>query len=271
MDAGSLAGIVLAVAGILAGLLLEGGHVGQVAQPTAAMIVFGGTLGAVMLQFPLKTVMAAGRRLVRVFLHRSDGGEAMLRQIVFFANKARRNGIVSLDQELGQVADPFLRQSLMLAVDGTEPAELRRIMEVQIENVSEVEARIPAVFESAGGFSPTIGIIGAVIGLIQVMQHLDHMDHVGRGIAVAFVATIYGVGSANIFFLPAAGKLKQRARDDQRLREMALEGVISIVEGMNPRMIEIKLASFRDGAPSETDPNKAGPNKTGQGKAEGRR
>ncbi len=249
MDAGSLGGLLLAIAGILAGLLLEGGHVGQVAQPTAAIIVFGGTLGAVMLQFPLPTVLAAAQRLVRVFLHRSDNGEAMLRQIVAFANKARRNGIVSLDQELSQVADPFLRQSLMLAVDGTEPTELRRIMEVQIENVTENEARIPAVFESAGGFSPTIGIIGAVIGLIQVMQHLDHMDQVGRGIAVAFVATIYGVGSANVFFLPAAGKLRQRARDDQRRREMALEGVISIIEGMNPRMIEIKLAGFRGAAP----------------------
>jgi chemotaxis protein MotA len=244
MDAGSLGGIVLALAGILAGLLLEGGHLGQVLQPTAAMIVFGGTLGAVMLQFPLKTVLTAARRLARLFFHRTDEGAAMLRQIVMFANKARRRGIVSLDQDLNQVADSFLRQALMLAVDGTEPAELRRIMEVQIENLSENEARIPAVFESAGGFSPTIGIIGAVIGLIQVMQHLDHMDQVGRGIAVAFVATIYGVGSANIFFLPAAGKLKQRAHEAQRLREMALEGVISIVEGMNPRMIEIKLASF---------------------------
>lgn len=249
MDPGSLGGILLALAGILAGLLLEGGHLRQIAQPTAAIIVFGGTLGAVMLQFPIATVIAAARRLARLFFHRSDNGVALLRQIVAFANKARRNGIVSLDQDLPKVADPFLRQSLMLAVDGTEPVELRRIMEVQLESLSESEARIPAVFESAGGFSPTVGIIGAVIGLIQVMQHLDHMDQVGRGIAVAFVATIYGVGSANLFFLPAAGKLRQRARDDQRLKEMALEGVISIVEGMNPRMIEIKLAGFRDAAP----------------------
>ncbi len=251
MDAGSLGGILLAVAGILAGLLLEGGHLGQVLQPTAAMIVFGGTLGAVMLQFPLRTVGRAALRLIRLFLHRSDGGAALLQQIVSFANKARRHGIISLDQDLETIVDPFLREALMLAVDGTEPAELRRIMEVQIENTSENEARIPAVFESAGGFSPTIGIIGAVIGLIQVMQHLDHMDQVGRGIAVAFVATIYGVGSANIFFLPAAGKLRQRARDEQRLKEMALEGVISIIEGMNPRMIEIKLQSFRGGQAKE--------------------
>ncbi len=253
MDASSLGGILLALAGILAGLLLEGGHIGQVLQPTAAMIVFGGTLGAVMLQFPLRTVLAASRRLMRIFFHKNGGGEALLRQIVAFANKARRKGIVSLDQDLPQVADPFLRQALMLAVDGTEPSELRRIMEVQIDNLSEVEARIPAVFESAGGFSPTIGIIGAVIGLIQVMQHLDHMDQVGRGIAVAFVATIYGVGAANIFFLPAAGKLRQRAREDQRLQEMALEGVISIIEGMNPRMIEIKLASFHGSAPRKPE------------------
>lgn len=251
MDTGSLGGILLAVAGILAGLLLEGGHLGQVLQPTAAMIVFGGTLGAVMLQFPLSTVLAAAQRLARLFLHRSDGGEALLHQIVGFANKARRNGIISLDQDLEKIGDPFLRQALTLAVDGTEPAELRRIMEVQIENTTENESRIPAVFESAGGFSPTIGIIGAVIGLIQVMQHLDHMSEVGRGIAVAFVATIYGVGSANIFFLPAAGKLRQRARDEQRLKEMALEGVISIIEGMNPRMIEVKLEGFRGGRAQE--------------------
>ena len=250
MDIASIGGIVVAILGILAGMMIEGGSIAQITQPTAAMIVFGGTVGAVMLQFPLSIFLAALKAIFKVFLHKSSNGEATLAQIVSFANKARRSGIVSLDADLPSISDPFLRQALMLAVDGTEPSELRRIMEVQINNITENEARIPAVFESAGGFSPTIGIIGAVIGLIQVMQHLDHMDQVGRGIAVAFVATIYGVGSANIFFLPAAGKLRQRARDDERLKEMALEGVISIVEGMNPRMIEIKLASFRGARPS---------------------
>jgi chemotaxis protein MotA len=244
MDPSSLIGIVLAVAGILAGLLLEGGHVGQILQPTAAMIVFGGTLGAVMLQYPISVVGAAARRLLRIFFHRKDTGEATVKQLIHFANKARRSGIVSLDQDLPSIEDPFLKQALMLAVDGTEPAELRRIMEQQIENYYELEEKIPAVFESAGGFSPTIGIIGAVLGLIQVMQHLDHMDEVGRGIAVAFVATIYGVAAANIFLLPVAGKLRLRIREEQVLREMTLEGVVSILEGMNPRMIEIKLESF---------------------------
>lgn len=244
MDASSVLGILLALAGILAGLLLDGGHIGQVLQPTAAMIVFGGTIGAVMLQYPLVTVTVAARRLVRVFVDGAETGEAAVKQLVNFANQARRNGIVSLDQELAKIQDPFLKQAIMLAVDGTEPSELRRIMELQIDNQHEMEERIPAVFESAGGFSPTIGIIGAVLGLIQVMQHLDHIDEVGRGIAVAFVATIYGVAAANLFFLPVAGKLRQRARHEQTLQEMMLEGVVSILEGMNPRILEIKLNSF---------------------------
>jgi len=244
MDTSSLVGILLALSGIVAGLLLEDGHIGQVLRPTAAMIVFGGTIGAVMLQYPLSVVGAAAVRLLRVFLHRGSEGEATVRQLVQFANKARRSGIVSLDQDLQSIDDPSLRQAIMLAVDGTEPAELRKIMELQIDNHFELEEKLPAVFESAGGFSHTIGIIGAVMGLIQVMQHLDHMDEVGRGIAVAFVATIYGVAAANIFFLPVAGELRHRIREEQVLKEMTLEGVISTLEGMNPHMIEVKLESF---------------------------
>ena len=244
MDTSSLGGILLALAGIIAGLLIEGGNIGQILQPTAAMIVFGGTIGAVMLQFPLATVFTAFKRLARIFFHRGTEGEATLQQILAFANKARRTGIVSLDPDLPEIRDPFLKQAVMLAVDGTEPSEVRKIMELQMDNQAELEEKIPAVFESAGGFAPTIGIIGAVMGLIQVMQHLDHMNEVGRGIAVAFVATIYGVGAANLLFLPAAGKLKLRIREEQLVKEMALEGIISILEGMNPRMIELKMESF---------------------------
>jgi chemotaxis protein MotA len=244
VDKSSLGGIALAICGILAGLLLEGGNLSQVLQPTAAMIVLGGTIGAVMLQFPLATILAAFRSLVRVFLERKRDGQAVIREIVGFAQKARKEGIVSLDSDLERVDDPFLKKSLMLAIDGTEPQELRKMMELELQNREEQEEKIPMVFESAGGFSPTIGIIGAVLGLIQVMQHLDKMDEVGRGIAVAFVATIYGVGAANILFLPSAGKLKIRMREEQMAREMMLEGVVSILEGLNPRMVEIKLRSF---------------------------
>jgi chemotaxis protein MotA len=168
----------------------------------------------------------------------------LVKLLIAFANKARRNGVVSLDADLQTIQDPFLRQAVMLAVDGTEPADLRNIMQLSLDSSTENDERLPAVFESAGGFSPTIGILGAVLGLIQVMQHLDNITEVGRGIAVAFVATIYGVGVANLFFLPMAGKMRLRLREDVKRREMMLEGVISILEGMNPRMLEVKLTGF---------------------------
>ena len=244
MDKASVGGVLLAAVGIMAGLLLEGGNLGQIMQPTAAMIVFGGTLGAVLLQYPLSTVIGAVRRLAQVFSTPRDENAKLIQVLVAYANKARRSGVVSLDADLKSIEDPFLRQALTLAVDGSEPAELRKIMSVSLDSRTEGEERLPAVFESAGGFSPTVGILGAVLGLIQVMQHLDKIDEVGKGIAVAFVATIYGVGAANLFFLPAAGKLRIRIRDEHQRREMMLEGVISILEGMNPRMLEVKLGGF---------------------------
>jgi chemotaxis protein MotA len=244
VDKASWGGVLLGVGGIVGGLLLEGGNLSQVLQPTAAMIVFGGTLGAILIQFPLSVVLRAFAGLVHVFIEPKRNPQSTVLELVSYANKARREGIVSLDSELEKIEDPFLRKSLMLAVDGTEPQELRKMMELELDNQAEHEERISQVFESAGGFSPTIGIIGAVLGLIQVMQHLDKIDEVGRGIAVAFVATIYGVGAANLFFLPSAGKLKIRLREEQIIREMTLEGVVSILEGMNPRMLETKLLGF---------------------------
>lgn len=244
MDKASWGGVLLGLGGIVGGLLLEGGRLSQVLQPTAAMIVFGGTFGAVLIQFPLPIVIKSVRRLIHVFLQPKVDAGGMVKELVRFANRARREGIISLDTELEKISDPFLKKSLMLAVDGTEPQELRATMELEMDNQSEQEEKIPQVFESAGGFSPTIGIIGAVLGLIQVMQHLDKLDEVGRGIAVAFVATIYGVGAANLFFLPFAGKLRIRIREEQVLREMTLEGVVSILEGMNPRALDTKLQGF---------------------------
>lgn len=258
MDKSSLAGILLAVGGIIAGLLLEGGNLRQVLQPTAAMIVFGGTLGAVMLQFPLSVILQAVRHLGSVFLSPNQAPQETIQRLVQYAQKARREGIVSLDADLDQIADPFLKKSLMLAVDGTEPEELRKIMELELDNQAEYEDQVPQVFESAGGFAPTIGIIGAVLGLIQVMQHLDKIDEVGKGIAVAFVATIYGVGSANLLYLPVAGKMKLRIRDEQITREMTLEGVASILEGMNPRMLETKLLGFLVEAREASQPTDKG-------------
>lgn len=253
MDKSSFAGIAIALGGILVGLFLEGGKLVQIVQPTAALIVFGGTLGAVLLQFPLRVVFAAFRHLRNVFFDKSKDPRVLIAEIVDYANKARKQGIISLDSELETIHEPFLKKTLMLAVDGTEPQEIRNMMGLELDNQAEHSENIPKVFEAAGGFSPTVGIIGAVLGLIQVMQHLDDISEVGRGIAVAFVATIYGVGAANLFFLPVAGKIKMRIRQEQTLREMMLEGVISILEGMNPRMIETKLMAFFSEAGQQAD------------------
>jgi chemotaxis protein MotA len=244
LDKSSIGGVTLAIGGITLGLMLEGGRVAQILQPTAAIIVFGGTIGAVMLQFPMPVIVQAGKQLRTVFQERSTNSLQTVQQLVSYAHQARRAGIVSLDNELEAIGDPFLKRSLMLAVDGTEPEELRKMMESDLSARAEQEELVSQVFESAGGFAPTIGIIGAVLGLIQVMQHLSSMEEVGRGIAVAFVATIYGVGAANLLFLPCAGKLKIRLRQQQILREMTLEGVVSILEGMNPHALEGKLLGY---------------------------
>jgi len=244
MDLASIGGILLALVAILGAMLMEGGKLAQVSQLTAAMIVIGGTCGAVMVQFPLNIFLAALKGVAGVFLHKGADAEVVLMQLVEFANKARKSGIVSLDSDLASVTDPFLKQGLMLAVDGTESSEVRKILQLEIDNKSEMEEKIPQVFESAGGFAPTVGIIGAVLGLIQVMQHLDNIDEVGKGIAVAFVATIYGVALSNLFCLPAAGKLKIRHKEHVMMQEMMLEGVISILEGLNPRMIETQLRTY---------------------------
>ncbi len=243
-DLASVGGLLVALVGILGGMMLEGGKLKEVLQPTAAMIVFGGTFGAVMLTMPLHALQGAAKRLVSVFLDKQDRPEAAMEEIIGYATKARKSGIVSLEQEADSVQDRFLRKALGLAVDGADLQELRKIMDLEIsieEQRAEAEAK---VFEAAGGYSPTIGIIGAVLGLIQVMKNLANIDEVGRGIATAFVATIYGVGAANVLFLPAANKLRARAQAASQLRELVLEGVVGIVEGLNPKLIRTKLEAF---------------------------
>jgi chemotaxis protein MotA len=244
-DLATLGGIGLALAGIIGGLLLEKGSISDVAQGTAAMIVLGGTFGAVLVTTPMAIMVRAFKGLGAVFFERADGVTETIESLIQYAGKARKHGIVSLESEAAEIADPFLRKALNLAVDGTDMQELRKMMEIDIalsEHAAESEAK---VWESAGGYAPTIGIIGAVMGLIQVMKHLEDIKEVGHGIAVAFVATVYGVGLANIFFLPSANKLKARMREATLRKDMILEGVIGIVEGLNPTLIRMKLEAYR--------------------------
>jgi chemotaxis protein MotA len=244
VDRSTVLGILVALAGIGAGLMIEGGKLIQVLQPTAALIVFGGTLGAVMVQFPLPVVLQALAQLKNVFFSSEPQPDTLIQNLLRYAYKARKEGLLSLDTELSKMQDSFLRESLMLAIDGASVDELRKMMELQLDYRAEKDERVPKVFEAAAGYSPTIGILGAVLGLIQVMQHLQNINEVGRGIAVAFVATIYGVGAANLLFLPWAGKLKIRLRERQVIEEMTLEAVVSIVEGVNPRALEKQLTTY---------------------------
>ena len=244
MNKSTLSGIAIALAGIAFGLYLDGGKVGQMLQPTAALIVFGGTLGAVMVQFPFSVVLQAAGQLKTIFTGAEDPAGQLIEDLMRYAQRARRNGLVSLDAELEFISDPFLRRAMTLAVDGTHAAEIRQTMELEMDREADKEDLVPRVFEAAGGFAPTIGILGAVIGLIQVMQRLQNINEVGSGIAVAFVATIYGVGSANIFFLPFAGRVKMTMRRRQVLRELVVDGVTSIVDRANPRILEAKLAVY---------------------------
>lgn len=246
MDLGTIIGIAVALFGILVGQAIEGGSVLQILQPTAALIVFGGTLGATMIGFPMSVLKQAAADIVHIFKEGDAAPEGIIDDVIRLANKARREGIISLEKDAESIKDEFFKKSLVMAVDGSEPKELRQTMEVELQYMDERGEHSAKVFEAAGGYAPTVGILGAVLGLIQVMQHLDNIDEVGKGIAIAFVATIYGVGSANILFLPAAGKLKFKHRKRIIVKEMMLEGTLGILEGQNPRIIETKLTSFLD-------------------------
>lgn len=244
IDFASGAGLVLAAGGIVGGLLLEGGKIQDVSQITAAIIVFGGTLGAVMLNTPAEILWRAIKSVSRIFVEKAVPREKTLEELIGYATTARKMGLVSLESEVPGIADPFMAKALNLTIDGTDLQEMKRTMEVEIlleERRSEAEAK---VYESAGGYAPTIGIIGAVMGLIQVMKNLANIDEVGHGIAVAFVATVYGVASANLFYLPAAGKIRARAAAEVERKEMVLEGVAAIVEGLNPKIIRGRLESY---------------------------
>jgi len=252
-DFASILGLAVAFGGIIGGLVLEGGKVSDVTQVTAAIIVLGGTLGAVMVTSPMAALLGAAKSLKKVFFEETVHLDAAVEEIIGYATKARKSSVISLEEDLDKIADPFLRKALSLAVDGTEMKELRTMMEMELTQAEKHAEADAKVFEAAGGYSPTIGIIGAVMGLIQVMKHLENIEEVGRGIAVAFVATVYGVAVANLFFLPAASKIKARIHSDVAAKELMLEGVIGILEGMNPKLIRVKLEAFlpEKGAPKK--------------------
>ena len=246
MDVLSLIGVILAFVAIIGGNYLEGGHVGALINGPAALIVIGGTLGAAFIQAPMNVFKRALAILGWiVFPPRIDlvGG---INSVVGWSMTARKEGLLGLESVADVEADPYARKGLQLLVDGAEPEAIRSILEVDLYTQEARDIQAAKVFESMGGYAPTIGIIGAVMGLIHVMGNLADPSQLGSGIAVAFVATIYGVASANLILLPIASKLKSIAMRQSRYREMLLEGILSIAEGENPRSIELKLQGFMD-------------------------
>jgi len=264
MDLATIIGLVLAMVAIFGGQALEGGNVQSILQSTAAIIVLGGTFGACLVQFPLSIALTSLKSVAKAFLEPKADHKQIIAEIIRYANKARKEGIVSLENDLQKASDPFLKRALTMAVDGVEPRILRETMEFEVSNI-EQEMEHPIKFwEAAGGYSPTIGILGAVLGLIHVMENLADPSKLGGGIAVAFVATVYGVGLANLVYLPISGKLKVKAKAEMVSKEIMLVGVISILEGENPRLIEDKLKSFLSHKAQE---EKTGREAAGQKKA----
>lgn len=244
MDILSIIGVILAFVAIIGGNILEGGHISSLIQFTAFVIVMGGTTGAILLQTPFDTFMRGLRMIPWVFMPPRIAAAEAIEKIVNWSNIARKEGLLGLEALAEAEPDPFARKGLQLLVDGSEPEAIRNIMDVELGVREYQNNQAAKVFEAMGGYSPTIGIIGAVMGLIHVMENLADPSKLGAGIAVAFVATIYGVGLANLFFLPIANKLKSIVHNQTQFGEMIVEGIVSIAEGENPRNIETKLRGY---------------------------
>ncbi len=229
---------------ILAGQALEGGNIGSLMQLTAFMIVIGGTVSAVMLQSTPKQFVAGVRMLKWIFQPPALDHDKMIREIINWSQTARKGGLLALEGYINLQKDPFIKKALQMLVDGAEPDTLRSVMDVEISMFEHARKQAARIWESAGGYAPTMGILGAVLGLIHVMENLSDPSKLGAGIAVAFVATVYGVGSANLLFLPIASKLKHLVASEVALKELVVEGLVSIANGENPRIIESRLKGF---------------------------
>ncbi|HSH71429.1 MAG TPA: flagellar motor protein [Methylophilaceae bacterium] len=244
MDWSSLAGIGIALIGILLGQAIEGGHAGSLLQPAAFMIVLCGTFGAVLLQTNSKNFLMGLHMVREVFTTPVDDRQPLSKRIILWSTLSRKEGIFMLEPYLNKETDPFIRKGLRLMIDGTPPEKIREICAIDMYFYEMQQRNAAKIWDAAGGYAPTIGILGAVLGLIHVMENLSDPSRLGGGIAVAFVATIYGVGLANLVFLPIAGKLKGLIQHEVMRREMLLNAWVSIASGDHPRIVEERLIAY---------------------------
>ncbi|OZG72867.1 flagellar motor protein [Hahella sp. CCB-MM4] len=246
MDILSIVGVLIAFVAIIGGNIIEGGEVSALLNLPAAMIVVGGTIGAISLQHSAPVLKRSLIQFGWVFLPPYINFQSGIDKLINWSMVARKEGLLGLEEIAEKEPDPFSRKGLQLLVDGAEPESIRNVMELELGSREQRDLNSSKVYEAMGGYAPTLGILGAVLGLIQVMRHLEDPSMLGPGIATAFVATIYGVALANLFYFPIANKLKGIVYEQSLYREMMIEGVVAIAEGENPKAIELKLKGFID-------------------------
>lgn len=244
MDLLSIFGIVVGIGAILLGIVLDGGEISSLLNVPAMVIVFGGTFGATLLQFPPDIFIRSMKMLLWIFKPKKMDLSAQIDKVILWSNLARKEGLLGIENVIPSEKDPYTKKALQLLIDGNDPESIRDILAMDMYAKESMELQAAGLFEAMGGYAPTIGILGAVMGLIHVMQNLTNPELLGRGIATAFVATIYGVGSANLIFFPIGHKLKTHVLALTQAREMLTEGIISIALGENPRNIKLKLGGF---------------------------
>lgn len=244
MDITTIIGLIIGLAGLLVGYVWDGGHLDALVIPSAMLIVFGGTIGAVIISFPKSQLKGVGTALKVAFKEPNRNPVKVIDELVDMATVARREGVLALEQRAQEHPNPFIKEGLMMVVDGTDPELTRQILELEMDAKEHTYEGYSKVFESAGGYAPTMGIIGTVMGLIHVLGNLSDPDSLGPAIAVAFTATLYGVMSANVIYLPIANKIKVRREEEISEMELMLEGILALQAGENPQLIKKKLTSF---------------------------
>lgn len=244
MDLTTLLGLVVGIGALLFAVVLEGGHLSSLVSLPAFVIIFGGTVGATAIGFTIEELKTVPTLLRIAFTEEKHDVSTLIKTMVGFAEKARREGLLALEDELSAIDDKFLKKGMQLVIDGTDAELVRSIMETELAFIQERHHKGASIFDAAGGYAPTMGIIGTVMGLVHVLGNLNDTESLGPAIAVAFLATLYGIFSANIFFLPIAGKLKNRSAHQVLIYEVTLEGILSVQAGDNPRIVEEKLEAF---------------------------
>lgn len=244
MDIISIIGLLTGLAALIGGFFWEGGNLSGLLQLNAAVIVFGGTLAAVLISFPASRLRSVPSALRIAFGRQPDNNLAKAEELIALAAITRRNGMLALEQQAEKHPDPYTREGLMLIVDGTDPEQVRQILELDMDAKELKYESYAKIFEAAGGYAPTMGIIGTVMGLIHVLSNLSDPSNLGSSIAVAFTATLYGVASANLIFLPIASKIKSRCQTELSSMEMLLVGILALQNGDHPQLVRKKLSSF---------------------------